>query len=170
MQIANFTKHAETRLGERSKLSPENLKRLLDNNVWIPLAPGKGARQVKRLLYSSPDHGWLTVVQDIADGSVLTVFPVDYHGKRHKISLDQRRIARRRTQVFENLMARGIVEPLAPALNPGSKKKADRNDFKKSDQTIGWNGLVRCLKNGQIRIRNLAGTLPVLWDHIETCR
>ncbi|MEI6195194.1 MAG: hypothetical protein WCS42_12775 [Verrucomicrobiota bacterium] len=78
MRNANLTQHAAIRLSERSKLSPESLTRLLDNGVTIPVALQNGGRHAKRLLYSSPDHAWLIVVQDADDGGILTVMPLDY--------------------------------------------------------------------------------------------
>jgi hypothetical protein len=73
MRNSNLTRHAEKRLGERCKLSPEKLKRLLDNGVAIPVALQKGGRHAKHLLYSCPDQDWFIVIQDANDGGVLTV-------------------------------------------------------------------------------------------------
>src|SRR2546421_358030 len=96
MRNSNLTRHAEARLSERCKLSPQKLKRLLDNGVAVPVATQKGGRHATRLVYSSPDQAWFIVVQDADDGGVLTVIPLEYVKDRIPVSAAQRRSARSR--------------------------------------------------------------------------
>ena len=50
MRNPNLTRHAEVRLSERCKISPENLKRLLDNGLTVPVATQKCGRHANRPL------------------------------------------------------------------------------------------------------------------------
>src|ERR1039457_7180407 len=101
MRNATLTAHAEERLKERCKLTPERLKSLLDNGASITVATQNGGRHVKRLLYSTPDKAWLIVVQDGKDGEVLTVMPFEYVENRLPVTADQKRRARKQARIFE---------------------------------------------------------------------
>ena len=74
MRKANLTQHAAARLGERSKLSPENLKRLLDNGVTVPVALQKRGRHAKRRLASARSGRTLTYTANDAGPANGTVF------------------------------------------------------------------------------------------------
>ena len=123
MRNANLTRHAEVRLGERCKLSPEKLKNLLDHGVTIPVALQKGGRHAKRLLYSSPDQEWFIIVQDADDGGILTVMPLDYLKHRIAVTAAQRRSARSRVHAFEN--PRVTRTNCSPAASPAPKSSVD---------------------------------------------
>ena len=144
------------RLSERCKLSSENLKRLLDNGLTVPVATQKGGRHAKRLLYSSLDQAWFIVVQDADDGGILTVVPLDYLKNRIAVNTAQRRSARSRVHAFENPRATRTTgsaktSPVAvgqlPALN-------------QSLATYGWKIRVCYTIRGSTSYKTLLRTLP----------
>jgi hypothetical protein len=159
MRNANLTQHAETRLAERSKLSPGALKCLLDNGVTVPVALQKGGRHAKRLVYSSADQDWLIVVQDAGDGDILTVMPLDYLKNRIPVTAAQRRSARSRVLAFERPRQRCSVtgSPVTatsagnPVVPPSPKQPLLAQGLKLGvSYTIG----------GALFSRNLPATLP----------
>ena len=163
MRNANLTRHAEVRLGERCKLSPEKLKHLLDNGVTIPVALQKGGRHAKRLLYSSPDQTWFIVVQDAADGGILTVMPLDYLKHRIAVTAAQRRSARSRVQAFENtrVTRTSCSESSYPAcVISGENAVNPPPPPNQTSATNGWKVRVCYTIRGATFYKNLSKTHP----------
>jgi len=91
----HFTHHAYERIGERVRISPEQLARLIDNDLTVPLGMEPGRTRIHRLFYSHIDEQCFVIIQDERTGSVITVLPVDYHERiAWKISLTAQQMAR----------------------------------------------------------------------------
>jgi hypothetical protein len=150
MQIANFTKHAETRLGERSKLSPDKLRLLLDNGYSTLVAVREKGRYAMRLVFSIEDRNWFVVVQDAGDAGILTVLPWEYQKKRLSITGDHRRNARRRARAFERACERMILRlPTDPSDSAALAEKAAASKI-----------FVSYVHNGSTCVKQLAVTSP----------
>ena len=162
MRTAILTRHAAARLGERCKLSPENLKRLLDNGVTIPVALQKGGRHAKRLLYSTPEQAWFIVVQDADDGGILTVMPLDYLKDRIAVTAAQRRCARSRVLAFEK--PRLTRATCAPAASPHPDSALDYAIVPPLPEQFpmvkGLKLRVCYTSAGAVLYKNLSATLP----------
>jgi hypothetical protein len=163
MRNANLTRHAELRLGERCKLSPEKLKHLVDHGVTIPVALQKGGRHAKRLLYSSPDQAWFIIVQDADDGGILTVMPLDYLKHRIAVTAAQRRSARSRVHAFEN--PRVTRTTCSPVASPTPENSVDNAVApppmsKPASAANGWKVRVCYTVHGATRYKNLPRTHP----------
>ena len=162
MQNANLTRHAEARLGERCKLSPDKLKHLLDNDVAIPVALQKGGRHAKRLLYSSPDQSWFIVVQDATDGGILTVMPLDFLKHRIPVTAAQRRSARSRVQAFENTRLTRMCgsESSSPTSVISGENTVNLPPPNQTAATDGWKIRVCYAIRGAAFYKNLSKTRP----------
>ncbi len=161
MRNANLTRHAEVRLGERCKLSPEKLKNLLDHGVTIPVALQKGGRHAKRLLYSSPDHAWLIVVQDADDGGILTVMPLDFVKHHLGVTAAQRRSARSRVLAFEKPRApRQSCTATSIAVTATTAGNAVVPPPDQSSVAKGLKLRVNFTIGGAVFSKNLPATLP----------
>ena len=88
-----FRDHALQRASERLSLSLEEIARILDHDLCVPLGRD-GPRKVHKLFWSEPDSYWFVAVQDESDGEVVTIFPVDYHN-RWEVAFDVLEEARR---------------------------------------------------------------------------
>ena len=167
MRTAILTQHAATRIGERCKLSPENLKLLLDNGVTIPVALQKGGRLAQRLLYSITDRAWFIVVQDADDGVILTVMPLEYLKLRLPVTAAQRRSARSRVLAFERTRlrwsARSTISTPVPATAVENAAMPPPT-IKQTSATNGWKIRVCYTAHCTILFKNLPKTLPAHGD------
>jgi hypothetical protein len=93
VKAASFTTHALRRVDdkERTGLTPEEVARILDNQLFIPI--GREKKRVHKLFYSERDDDWFVAVQDEENGEVVTIMPYHYHN-RWEISSDTLREAR----------------------------------------------------------------------------
>ena len=91
----HFTHHAYERIAERVRISTEQLARLIDNDLTVPLGMEPGTTRIDRLFYSHVDGHCFVLVQDERTGSVITVLPVDYHDRiAWKVSFAAQQMAR----------------------------------------------------------------------------
>lgn len=74
----NFTDHALERLSERSKLTPDELRSILDENLTIQLGKEEGTNRSAKLIFSIVDKKFFVVIQDDNSGYVVTLLPIDY--------------------------------------------------------------------------------------------
>jgi len=87
-----FTVHAQVRLAERSSLSVDELRMILEQQLYVPL--GRDHSRVHKLFYSQLDGFWLVAIHDEETLEVVTVLPMSYHN-RWRISPDALEQSRR---------------------------------------------------------------------------
>ena len=91
----HFTHHAYERIAERVRIGFDQLARLIDNDLTVPLGMEPGTTRIHRLFYSHIDEQCFVLVQDERTGSVITVLPIDYHERiAWKISITAQQMAR----------------------------------------------------------------------------
>ena len=163
MRESNLTLHAEQRLTQRTRLSPDQLKTLLDHGATVPVATQKGGRFAQRLVYSTVDEKWFIVVQDADDGGVLTVMPLDYVKGRLPVTAAQKRSARKRVHALEN-PPRPCPKPIpCPQLTvtaSGGGTAAPASGFPARPFRGGWRIRVCYTLAGVTTYRNLPATSP----------
>lgn len=81
---ATLSQHALDRLAERSALSPTRLLDLLNRQLGPKVGCSKKRSHLVHRLYWSPDDSApFVVVQDVVNGTVLTVLTLDMYRNRH---------------------------------------------------------------------------------------
>jgi len=76
---AILTKHARERLALRTRLTPEDFGNLLDGYRTISVGYEPDTYRWHRLFFSAPDMRHYVAIQDISNGVVITILPIDYH-------------------------------------------------------------------------------------------
>ena len=76
---AVLTLHARQRLCERTSLTEEEFVRILDLYLTVSVGYETEAKRWHRLFYSAKDDVHLVAIQDLANGEVITILPLDYH-------------------------------------------------------------------------------------------
>ena len=74
-----MTYHAKCRLYQRTNITDDVLRKLLDRNAYISLGMETVFDREHCLFYSQPDNECFVAVQDSMTGEVVTVLPLDYH-------------------------------------------------------------------------------------------
>jgi len=74
-----LTNHAKERLAERTKLSVEMFAQQFDNFETVSVGYRRAAGHWHRLFYSLPDEKYFVAIQDMRNGDVITVLPLEYH-------------------------------------------------------------------------------------------
>lgn len=118
-QRAHFSKHAKTRLAERTRLTVTALARLLDEDRAASLGYHVGYRHWHRLIYSTPDRGYFVVVQDHRDGGVITIISLDNYIEHFgSVSEKRQRKALERSDLASMIPAKTVTADLS-SLTPG---------------------------------------------------
>lgn len=76
---AHFSIHAFERIAQRTKLSCFDIANILDRRQCVLLGSKPGLSKEYVLFYSQPDDAYFVALQDIIDGTVITVLPLEYH-------------------------------------------------------------------------------------------
>lgn len=77
--FTHFSRHAFERIAKRTKLTCEEIARILDRKLTINTGRKPGFNRDHLLFYSSPDDDFFVAIQDSLTGTVVTVLPLDYH-------------------------------------------------------------------------------------------
>lgn len=80
--MATFTylsRHALKRIGQRTKLSWEQVADILDQGLFVDTGHKPGFMRHHLLFYSSADQTYFVAIQDFCSGTVVTILPLDYH-------------------------------------------------------------------------------------------
>lgn len=80
MGFTRLSGHGLQRLTERSTLQPGVLCQTLDMGLGVHIGYNEGGNLGYQLFYSRPDDAAYVAVQDVNNGSVLTVMPINFHG------------------------------------------------------------------------------------------
>lgn len=84
--------HAYLRLSERVKIEGTELLRLLNSGLGKAIGFSDQTHLVHRLVWSHLDGAFLVAIQDVTDGTVLTVLPVDLYRERYGKNLTDKRL------------------------------------------------------------------------------
>ncbi len=76
---ARLTQHARKRLIERTSLEEYVLLGMLDTFCTAGAGHEPHTSRWHRLFYSSPDDRHFVAIQDMTNGEVITILPLDYH-------------------------------------------------------------------------------------------
>ena len=83
-----FTRHAFKNVSARLFSSHDDIAKILDYGLFLPIGSEEGAKEkVHKLFFSKMDNEWFVAVQDEKNDEVITVLPIDYHN-RWQISLE----------------------------------------------------------------------------------
>jgi len=76
---AILTKHGRLRLNERTTLTEQAFTTILDTYRTSSAGYEPKTFRWHRLFYSRPDDKHFVAIQDISNGEVITILPLDYH-------------------------------------------------------------------------------------------
>ena len=71
--------HAFKRVSERLSMSHRSLAKIIENDLVIYIGEETNKKRVHKLFYSKPDRMCFVAIQDVNDGTIITVLPIDYH-------------------------------------------------------------------------------------------
>ena len=77
--FTHFSRHAFERIEQRTKLSCEEIARILDRKLALNTGRKPGFNRNHLLFYSAPDDDFYVAIQDGLTGTIVTVLPLDYH-------------------------------------------------------------------------------------------
>jgi hypothetical protein len=89
--LTKFSKHAFKRLAQRTKLSVETIVDILEHKIYINLGLMPGFNKGYLFFYSSADEDYFVAIQDLLNGTVLTILPEDFHINSEKRITDNDR-------------------------------------------------------------------------------
>lgn len=105
--------HATQRVAERFRISAEELLEVLNIGQGKRIGSTHGSHLVHRLLWSHVDKDLLVAIQDIRDGTVLTLLPLEMYRRDYEQNLTERRM-----QKVLNMMVHAGLAP-ASLWKPG---------------------------------------------------
>lgn len=76
-----FSFHARIRISERLHMEKEEIFQLFHEGRYVMLGVDGESNKVHKLFYSHIDNAWFVAVQDQKNGEVVTVLPINYHGR-----------------------------------------------------------------------------------------
>ncbi len=83
-----FSEHALERVSERLSMPQHELAEMLNKNMTVDIGFEQGSNRMHRLFYSKQDRLCFLAIQDMKNGTVVTVIPADNHGTTRHVSLD----------------------------------------------------------------------------------
>lgn len=89
---SKLSDHAVDRIAERICETPSGLLEILNAGFGKRIGSTDYTKRIHRLVWSPKDDSLLVVIQDITDGTVLTVLTLDMYRNVHKEKLTDRRI------------------------------------------------------------------------------
>lgn len=143
MRKAKLTNHATERIEQRCQLTNDQLKALIDAGAAFPIGlASRFGMKTHKLVYSIPDDDWFIVIQDVANGVIVTVMPLEYLKDRIIVTAAMRRSAKSQAQEFERTVAKcaslsAAVQSIQFAVGTSSKSNTWRIEvWFKFDATI----------------------------------
>jgi hypothetical protein len=76
--FAHFSKHAFERTAQRTKLSCEEIARILDRGLVVNTGRKPGFNRNHLVFYSTPDDDFFVAIQDELTGTIVTILPLEY--------------------------------------------------------------------------------------------
>lgn len=74
-----FTKHAQKRIGQRTKLTESYIANVLDNDLSVKVGEIAVTDKVHRLFYSPREKRYFVAIQNSLTGAVITLLPQAYY-------------------------------------------------------------------------------------------
>jgi hypothetical protein len=99
--------HACQRLSERFCIEAHELLRLLNSGLGKVIGYSTPTHLVHRLVWSHVDTAFLVAIQDVVDGTVLTVLPLDIYRSKHGANLTENRL----NHVINQMVHSGYAPP-----------------------------------------------------------
>ena len=78
-QSTIFTAHAFERVKERLSLTHEEVAAILDQGLAVNVGIDPFSNRLRRVFFSAPDRTFFVAVQDVSDGALVTVLPLEFH-------------------------------------------------------------------------------------------
>jgi len=78
MKQTRLTTHALMRLSERTSITPQSLKKILDGEKYIFLGKERDNNRFSKLFFSKSDDHFYIAIQDAEDGDVVTILTLEY--------------------------------------------------------------------------------------------
>lgn len=116
----SFTKHAFFRVGERLRLTPEEVAEIINSGKYVPI--GQEKSKVHKAFYSKPDHQCFIAIhdEDFGKNEIVTILPLDYH-HRWEVSEDvfyQAKALANGDQENHSLEIDELTKEIASEINP----------------------------------------------------
>lgn len=99
--------HASQRLSERFSIEAHELLRLLNSGLGKVIGYSTPTHLVHRLVWSHLDGAFLVAIQDVVDGTVLTLLPLDLYRSKHGANLTEKRL----NHVINQMVHSGYAPP-----------------------------------------------------------
>ena len=77
--FSHFSQHALVRIAQRTKLTCEDIARILDRKLTLNIGRKPGFNRRHLLFYSALDDEFYVAIQDELTGTVVTVLTLEYH-------------------------------------------------------------------------------------------
>ena len=77
--FTHFSRHAFERITQRTKLTCEEIARILDRKLVLNTGRKPGFNRNHLLFYSAADDDFYVAIQDSLTGTVVTILPLEYH-------------------------------------------------------------------------------------------
>ena len=77
--LTQFSKHAFKRLAQRTKINVETITYILEEKIYINLGMVPGFNKAYLLFYSPADQNYFVAIQDLLNGTVVTILPIDFY-------------------------------------------------------------------------------------------
>src|SRR3546814_3780470 len=100
-----LSQHAQDRILERLRISPQDLLDLLNGGHGKKIGRSARTHLAHRLLWSHVYESLLVAIQDVVDGTILTVLTLEMYCGKYGQKITDRRICRVVNQiVYEGLL------------------------------------------------------------------
>src|SRR3546814_10376923 len=106
-----LSQHAQDRILERLRISPQDLLDLLNGGHGKKIGRSARTHLAHRLLWSHVDESLLVAIQDVVDGTILTVLTLELYCGKYGKNITDRRICR----VVNQMVHAGLVPEIGRA-------------------------------------------------------
>jgi len=156
---AELSLHAKERLGERFRISSEQLLEILNKGQGKKIGSSVESHLAHRLLWSPICEKLFVASQDVVNGTVITVLTLEMYRRDYDINVTERRI-----QKVVNMMVHSGMAP-ASLWRPGVADEhvtvyADRQSSNKPIALGRWKGGVDSACLGDL------GSKPAFWSWV----
>ena len=89
---SNFSEHALVRLIERFRIAPQELIEILNAGHGKKIGVSAKTHLMHRLVWSPTDESLLVAIQDVVNGTILTVLTLDMYCRDYERNITDRRV------------------------------------------------------------------------------
>jgi hypothetical protein len=151
--------HACQRLSERFKIEATELLRLLNAGLGKAIGYSEQTHLVHRLVWSHLDNQFLVAIQDVTDGTVLTVLRVDMYRERYAENLTDKHLR----HVINQMVHAGYAPPSLWVTGDTQEFVTVHATLATSPTTVAlgrWRGLVTSADLSEL------GRQPEFWEWV----